>query len=210
MFKLKLFGATALAGVASISAALAADLPSRVAPPPPPPLPTIAGWDGVYVGTTYGYSFTNFKTSQATSRTRDENGQIGGAIIGYNFQSGHFVYGAEASIDLNVVRGTIPGQVGLNPSRLDTLDDTRIRGILGYEFGYFMPFVAGGAVINQTYQSTPNPNNYFGQDKTEVGWTVGAGVDVKIDPSQYLRFLPMNIGSIFGPLTFRVDYIHDE
>jgi opacity protein-like surface antigen len=210
MNKLKLFGATALASAASLSAALAADLPSIAPPPPPPPLPVIAGWDGLYVGTTYGYNFASVKTSQATSRSRDIDGQIGGALIGYNLQSGHFVYGAEASIDLNVVRGTVPGQIGLNPSRVDLLDDTRIRGILGYEFGYFMPFVAGGAVINQTYQSTPNPNNYFGQNKTEVGWTVGAGVDVKIDPSQYLRFLPMNVGSIFGPLTFRVEYLHDE
>ena len=74
-------------------------------------------------------------------------GAIGGALIGYNFQSGHFVYGGEASIDLNVVRGTVPGQPGLNASRVDTLDDVRLRGILGYEFGWWMPFVAGGAVI---------------------------------------------------------------
>ena len=210
MTKFNMFGATALAGVLSASAALAADLPSRVAPPPPPPLPVIAGWDGLYVGTTYGYNFADVRTRQATGRSRDIDGQIGGALIGYNFQTGHFVYGAEASIDLNVVRGTVPGQPGLNPSRVDLLDDVRLRGILGYEFGWFMPFVAGGAVINETYQSTPNPNNFYGQDKRSVGWTVGAGVEAKIDPSQYLRFLPYNIGAIFGPLIFRVEYIHDE
>lgn len=210
MTKFKLFAATALASAVSLSSSFAADLPSRIAPPPPPPLPVIAGWDGLYVGTTYGYSFTNFKTRQATSRSRDENGQVGGALIGYAFQTGHFVYGAEASIDLNVVRGTVPGQIGLNPSRVDTLDDVRLRGVLGYEFGWWMPFVAGGAVINETYQSTPNPANYFGQDKRQVGWTAGAGVEAKIDPSHYLRFLPYNLGAIFGPLIFRVEYIHDE
>ena len=212
MTKFKLIAATALASTVSLSTVMAADLPSRIAPPPPPPpLPVIAGWDGLYVGTTYGYNFANARTRQGASRTRDIDGQLGGALIGYNFQTGHFVYGAEASIDLNVVRGTVPGVPGLlNASRVDSLDDVRLRGILGYEFGWFMPFVAGGAVINETYQSTPNPANYFGQDKRSVGWTAGAGVDFKIDPSQYLRFLPYNIGAIFGPLTFRVEYIHDE
>ncbi|MCW6507546.1 outer membrane protein [Lichenifustis flavocetrariae] len=207
MKSLKKLGAAAFVSAASFSAALAADLPSRVAPPPLPPLPTIAGWDGIYVGSTYGYGFTNFKTSQASSRSKSESGQTGGALIGYNFQSGHFVYGAEAGIDLNVIRGNVPGQVGLNSSRLDTMDDIRFRGRIGYEFGWFMPFVAGGAVINETYQSTPNPANYFGQDKRTVGWTAGAGVDFKIDPHQIIGFLPQ---SLFGPVIVRLEYLHDS
>ncbi|MDX7951608.1 outer membrane beta-barrel protein [Lichenihabitans sp. Uapishka_5] len=210
MTKLTLIAATALAGTMALSTAMAADLPSRVAPPPPPILPTLAGWEGLYVGTTYGYSFTEARTRQTTSRSRDIDGQIGGALIGYNFQANRFVIGGEASIDLNVVRGTVPGQAGLNASRVDTLDDVRLRAIVGYDMGWWMPFVAGGAVINETYVSTPNPANYFGEDKRSVGWTAGAGVQAKIDPSQYLRFLPYNIGAIFGPLIFRVEYIHDE
>ena len=198
----------ALVGAASCSAAAqAADLPSRL-PPPPAPLPVLAsGWDGVYVGSTYGYGFTNFKTSQSTSRSRTESGQSGGALIGYNIQSGHFVYGAESGIDLNVIRGTVAGQPGLNSSRLDTLYDVRFRGRLGYEFGWFMPFVAGGAVINETYQSTPNPTNFFGQDKRSVGWTAGAGVDLKINPHNIISFLPE---SLFGPLIVRLEYLHDS
>ncbi len=46
---------------------------------------------------------------------------------------------------------------GVVPTHLDNLYDVRLRGRLGYEFGWFMPFVAGGAVINESYQSTVAP-----------------------------------------------------
>ncbi len=212
MTTFKLIAAAALASTVSLSAVLAADLPSRVAPPPPPPvLPTLAGWEGVYVGSTYGYGWTNFKTSQGVSRSRTESGQTGGAIVGYNFQTGRVVYGAEGSIDLNVIRGNIAGVPGaLTTSHLDTLYDMRFRGVLGYDMGWWMPFVAGGAVVNETYQSSVGGSVPYGDVNRRVGWTAGAGVDVKINPSQYLGFLPMNLGSLFGPLIFRAEYIHDS
>ena len=202
-------GAAALAGlVACIPAAMAADLPSRAPPPPPYIAPIlVSGWDGFYAGSTYGYGFTNFRTSQGTSRSRSENGQLGGGLVGYNFQNGHVVYGAEGSIDLNVIRGNVPGQAGLLPSHLDTLYDVRLRGRLGYEFGWVMPFVAGGAVINETYQRLQGGASFLGDTQTNVGWTVGAGVDVKFNPSSFLTFLP---SSLFGPLILRGEYIHDS
>ena len=202
------FGIAALLGAAVCSApVIAADLPLRTAPPVFAAPVLVSGWDGVYVGSTYGYGFTNFRTRQGASRSRTEDGQSGGAIAGYNFQSGHFVYGAEAGIDLNVIRGNIPGRPGLAQSRLDSLDDIRLRARLGYEFGWIMPFVAGGAVINETYQSTPNPGNNFGDVKRSVGYTVGAGVDIKLNPSAILSFLP---SSLFGPLILRAEYLHDS
>lgn len=200
------FGLAALIGAATCSGALAADLPLRTAPPTFV-APLLSGWEGPYVGSTYGYGFTNFRTSQGTSRRRDFDGQSGGALAGYNFQTGHFVYGVEAGIDLNVIRGTIPGQVGLNPSRVDTLDDIRFRGRLGYEFGWFMPFVAGGGTINETYQSIPGGIHDFGDVNRTFGWNVGGGVDFKLNPHAILSFLPE---SLFGPLILRAEYIHDS
>lgn len=200
-------GAVALASLlASSMTAMAADLPSRMAPPPYVAPVMVSGWDGFYAGSTYGYGFTNFRTSQGTSRNRSESGQLGGGLVGYNFQSGHFVYGAEGSIDLNVIRGNVPGQPGLLASHLDTLYDIRLRGRLGYEFGWFMPFVAGGAVFNEGYQRLQSPT-YLGDTQTTVGWTVGAGIDVKFNPSSFLPFLPQ---AFFGPMILRGEYIHDS
>ena len=206
-------GVAALLGATSFSAlASAADLPLRTAPPTFVAPTLVSGWDGFYVGSTYGYGFTDFTTRQATSRSRTFDGQSGGALAGYNFQSGHIVYGAEAGIDLNVIRGTIPGQVGLTGSRLDSLDDIRFRGRIGYEFGWIMPFVAGGAVINESYQSFTATTaagglTNFGRIHHEVGFTVGGGVDVKLNPRNILPFLPE---AFFGPLILRAEYLHDE
>ena len=197
---------TLLGAVAFSTAGLAADLPLRTAPPVfTTPVP-VSSWEGVYVGSTYGYGFTNFRTSQATSRSRAMDGQSGGALAGYNFQSGHWVYGVEGGIDLNVIRGTINGQAGLATSRVDSLDDIRFRGRVGYEFGWIMPFVAGGAVLNETYQSSPGPLHEFGDVRRTLGWTVGGGVDVKFNPRSLIPFLPE---AFFGPLILRGEFLHD-
>ncbi len=202
--------AVALSLLSCSVAAQAADLPPRTAPPVFTAPILINNWEGFYAGTTYGVGFTNFSTRQATSRSVSATGQNGGGLVGYNFQYGHWVFGPEGSIDLNVDRKTNSGNaVGLNPTRIDSLYDIRLRARLGYEFGWFMPFVAGGALINETYQSTVNPND-FGQNKQSLGYTIGAGVDVKINPSRFLPFNNSLTNNLLGPLILRLEYLHDE
>lgn len=212
--RLGAFGAALLCSVA----AQAADLPSRSAPPvfAASPIINIDDWSGVYVGSTYGYGFNTFRNSQALSRSSNANGQTGGALVGYNFQYGHIVYGAEGSIDLNVIRKINPGNAGLVPAENDSLYDIRFRGILGYEFGNFMPFVAGGAVLNEGYQygtsnvgafgSVPVPN-YFGRTHQTVGYTVGAGLEYKLFPQTLFPGLPSWIA---GPLILRAEYLYQS
>ncbi len=210
MSKIKTGGLVAAVGLLSCTAMVqAADLPPRTAPPAFTAPILVNNWDGFYAGSTYGYGFTNFNTRQNGSRNVSASGQTGGGIVGYNLQNGHFVYGAEGSIDLNVIRKTDPGGRGVAPTSLDSLYDIRLRGRLGYEFGWFMPFVAGGAIINETYQSQVVPSNDFGQNRQSVGYTIGAGVDVKINPARFLPFNNSFIDTFLGPLIFRLEYIHD-
>ena len=198
---------TLLGAVAISTAATAADLPLRTAPPVFTTPAPVSSWEGVYVGSTYGYGFTDFRTTQAGSRRRTFDGQSGGALAGYNFQTGHFVYGVEGGIDLNVIRGTLNGQAGvLATSRLDSLDDIRFRGRIGYEFGWIMPFIAGGGVLNETYQSSPGPLHDSGDVHRTLGFTVGGGVDVKFNPRSLIPFLP---DAFFGPLILRGEYLRD-
>ncbi len=212
----------ALAGAVTCAAlAQAADLPSRTAPPifAAAPIP-VDDWSGVYVGSTYGYGFDTFRNRQVgsttvpaavgTSHTTGDNGQAGGAVAGYRFQYGHFVVGPEGSIDLNVIRGTNAGG-GIVPAVNDSLYDVRFRGLIGYEFGHLMPFIAGGGVYNETYQRGADTAggipNYFGQNKTSVGWTVGAGLEYKFNPRDYFSFLPSFVA---GPLILRAEYIYQN
>ena len=203
-----------LVGALSCSAAAqAADLPSRTTPPVFAASPVIAldDWSGPYVGTTYGYGFNTFRDRQVgVSRSADFDGQAGGALAGYNVQYGHFVIGGEGSIDLNVIRGNIGGG-GLVAAHNDSLYDIRFRGILGYEFGQFMPFIAGGGVYNETYLSGTgglgNVPDWFGRTQSSVGWTVGAGLDYKLFPQQLFPGLPT---WLLGPVTLRAEYIYQN
>ena len=172
-----------LSGTALVQAA---DLPARTAPVPVFVAPVLSDWAGFYAGSTYGYDFTEFRTRQnnGPSHTLSKSGQSGGGFVDYNYQIGHIVLGAEGGIDLNLVRGNTLATA--TPTHIDNLYDIRLRGRVGYEFGWFMPYVAGGAVINETYQSTVAPFNDFGANHQSVGYTIGAGVDVKVDPSKLL------------------------
>ena len=91
----KTFGIAAI-GLALLStAALAADLPSRRAPPVyiPPPIPVFT-WTGYYVGGvagyqfggSNGYAFDNGGRGQAAAGRRP-NGVVGGGHVGYNFST---------------------------------------------------------------------------------------------------------------------------
>ncbi len=212
MTKLRTGGVAAAFGLLSCTAMVqAADLPLRtVAPAFTAPI-VVNNWDGLYAGTTLGYGFTNFHTKQGNgSRDVSASGLSTGGIIGYNVQFGHFVTGAEGSIDINDVRKTDGGGNGVAPMTVNSLYDIRLRGRLGYEFGWFMPFVAGGAVINETYLSQVVPRNDFGRNQQSVGYTIGGGVDMKVNPAKLLGFNNSFLSTFLGPLILRVEYIHDE
>lgn len=198
-----------LSGTALVQAA---DLPARTAPVPVFVAPVLSDWAGFYAGSTYGYDFTQFHTSQngGPKRSLSKSGQSGGGFVGYNYQVGHVVVGAEGGIDLNLVRGDERLATVGTPTHLDTLYDIRLRGRLGYEFGFLMPFVAGGAVINESYQSTVAPFNYTGSNQQSVGYTIGGGVDVKLNPAAYLGLKGGFFASLLGPLMVRVEYLHDS
>jgi len=82
----------------------AADLPR--APVKAPPV-EVVNWTGLYIGGNFGYSwgransdFTFTPTGTTTTTTSNNrqniNGVLGGAQIGYNWQSSAFLYGLEA------------------------------------------------------------------------------------------------------------------
>jgi outer membrane immunogenic protein len=109
---------TSVAAIAlTAGCALAADLPSRKAPPVAPPPPPPALWTGFYAGVNAGYTFSDSQNVNLTSLSlspaapivawaaeangvypTSNNGFIGGGQIGYNNQFGSVVAGFEADI----------------------------------------------------------------------------------------------------------------
>ena len=167
-----LLASTVLAAMTGV--AVAADLPSRMAPPvyAPPPLPVFT-WTGAYFGINAGYAFGHegqFRTTDpiigglATRNQRvSSDGFTGGGQIGYNYEFGGLggfggpgsgiVVGIEADaayMDTSRTRNlgyANDGAAlgGFNASYRSGLDYLgTVRGRVGYAFGQFLVYGTGG------------------------------------------------------------------
>ena len=183
----------ALAGLASLNAARAADLwPPNLASPVP-----VASWQGFYAGSIYGVGFGEFRSSQAASNHFTGFGETAGALIGYNWESNNFVYGLEGDLTLDSISGKDPGVApGLPATGLDMLYTSHVRGRLGYDLGQFLPFVAAGAAFNDSYQYD-TPLNQYGERRASAGLSLGLGVDWRVN------------APFLGPMVVRGEYLHD-
>lgn len=188
---------SALALIASAGLAQAADMP--VEAPIYSAVP-VANWSGFYAGTLIGYGWSEFDLDNgAASSSADVDGSTGGAVIGYSWQSGSFVYGIEGDITLHEIRGTAPLVPGLlSATDVDTLYSAHVRGRIGYDLGRFLPYIAGGFAANESYLRTDGGAGFIGDNQWLFGWTVGAGVDFKLGDT------------FIGPVILRAEYLYED
>jgi outer membrane immunogenic protein len=183
--------ATVSAAALSTSA-IAADIPMPVKATPA--VVVAPSWAGFYIGVNAGVAwhraeFTDFGGNTPLAFPRgtkywspDEAGFTGGGQIGYNFQSGNFVYGVEA--DFNYVSNKASATFAGNPfglltttTKLDWMGT--VRGRLGVTFSPTLVYVTGGwafAHFEDTW-SIPGAITQGNVDKTRSGWTVGGGAE---------------------------------
>jgi outer membrane immunogenic protein len=181
--------------VTCVAAAAAADLP----PPPgayykaPPYAAPYYNWTGFYVGVNGGGAFgtSAWDTTSSFSLT---GGQVGGTI-GYNYQMGWAVLGAEGDIDWSSIKGTTT--TGACPAGCTTSDSwlSTLRARFGYAADRFMPYVTGGGAFGNVDATTATPG-LAGGSATNVGWTVGAGLEYAITPrwSAKVEYLFVDLG----------------
>lgn len=198
-----------LAATALTTAGVAADLPSRkVAPAYIPP---VFSWTGFYAGVNAGYAFngsTNLKNvtygvggysytannGYGYTRHSDEGSFTGGAQIGYNYQMGSIVLGAEADFNYaNVEKKHYSDGLAY----LYTGDEAAVKsqvqwfGTVRARVGFtpvdrLMLFVTGGLAYGQVkttgaYYDNVNSYGFVGsKNDTRVGWTLGAGAEYAI------------------------------
>jgi outer membrane immunogenic protein len=177
----------ALAGMAS-----AADLP-----PGPPTyykapafVPPPYTWSGFYLGVNGGGGLG--RSAWDTTNAFNISGGIVGGTLGYNYQFGHAVVGAEGDIDWSGIKGSTTGGCLAGCSTGDSWLST-VRGRLGYAADRFMPFVTGGAAFGNINASTPG---LAGGSSTNAGWTIGAGLEFAIAGSWTAKaeYLYVNLG----------------
>jgi outer membrane immunogenic protein len=156
-------------------------------------------WAGFYAGVVYGAGASTANSSQAASRSVTGWGQTSGALVGYNFQAGRYVYGAEGDLSFHLLRPDDPGVPGLLSAHvIDTPVTDRLRFRLGYDAGAFLPFVAVGVASARIYEAGDVwPNVQWGQTRQALGLSIGAGLE--------WRFA----APILGPLVVRGEYVLD-
>lgn len=190
MMRRLFLSATALAAVAG--SALAADLPSRQAPPAYVPPPPVFSWTGLYLGGQVGYawgrdsfSVTDPNGVLLVSSSYQPNGVIGGAHVGYNLQLNWLVAGVEGDVEGTGYRKSATvGGVSF-ATRIPVQGSVRLR--LGVALDRALLYVTGGAAFagfDNSYQT------FLGFDevsKTRSGWTVGGGIEYALTNNWTIR-----------------------
>lgn len=159
---------------AMASPSSAADLPRPVYKAPV----YVAGfsWTGFYVGINGGYGWGKSSWTNATAATGDFNikGPLVGGTVGYNLQTGSWVWGLEGDVDLSYIKGTTTASCG--PAGCETRNRWlgTGRGRIGYAWDRFLPYITGGASFGDIKMT-----NGVGasETKTKFGWTAGAGLE---------------------------------
>lgn len=158
--------------------AYAADVVYEEPPAPAAPLetPPVNTWSGPYAGVSLGYGFSG--RTRTPGVDINTSGFVGGAFAGYNFQNGMFVYGGEADLNWANLSGDNAGVD--SKSSLDA--SLRARMGVAVTDDVLVYGTAGGAA--QSLKIT----DVAGSDRnTLVGWTAGAGVDVKMTENVFGR-----------------------
>ena len=153
---------------------------------------------------------TTTAATGATSSSANVKGFIGGGQLGYNLQSGQFVYGIETDFQWSGERGSdlvCAGACALGTAFGSSEHSLKWFGTLRGRLG-FLPterillYATGGLAygrLDSSYLSGFSGFPLLGgsTSTTRVGWTVGAGIEGAIDSNWTWKaeYLYMDLGS---------------
>ena len=161
----------------SVAAAQAADLPARVAAPAPVVVATVYNWTGFYIGANVGYGWAagTVESLGLSADVGDLKGPFAGGQIGYNYQTGQFVWGIEAD-----------GQwanINQNYTALGLAFDDKVnyfftvRGRLGVAMQNVLLYGTGGYAFGGWKSSVTNGVTTLSISDSRGGWTAGGGAE---------------------------------
>jgi outer membrane immunogenic protein len=181
-----ILGAAALIGAIWAASVEAADLPYGGYRGPytvNQPL-NFYSWAGPYLGGNLGWAW-----GSVDNNVTKPSGFVGGAQVGYNFQTGPWVFGVEGDLQATGASDTFAPWKFSNPWF------GTVRGRGGYAFNNIFLYGTAGLAFGELTGQT------FGvsESHTNIGWTVGLGAEFGLTPNwsvktEYL-FIDLNDGN---------------
>ena len=174
--------ATAI-GLLALLAAIPANAADTVFEEPPAPAapmeePPLNTWTGPYAGVTVGYGFAGETEDETFGNDIDTDGFLAGGFIGYNYQVGNIVAGAEADIGYSWADGTNAGQTS----------ESGVEGSLRARLGYVIsPQILLYATAGGAAKDLEISGGGVSDSNTMIGWTAGAGADIMITEQVFGR-----------------------
>ena len=183
-----------LAG-AMAAPSFAADLPRKA--PAYYPAPYFS-WSGFYVGVNGGYGWaTSDWNSAATTGSPKPKGALLGGTLGYNLQTGVWVWGLEADLDYSWMKGSDVGTGACAAPGCETRNTYLAtgRGRIGYSFDRWLPYITGGAALGGVKMT---PNTGLSETKSKFGWTIGGGVEYAFSGAWSVKaeYLYVDLGKV--------------
>src|SRR6516164_3457542 len=155
--------------------------------------------------TPFGLGATELGGTSLLSSSSPRGG-IAGGQVGFNWQAGMVVFGAEFDAQWSgqsnavslICTPPMPGCTATEAVKIRSLTTGRAR--IGLAFDWLMPYVtAGGALVNARDDLTVNVGGATGSfpplSGTTLGWTAGAGVDVALSSNWSARFEYLHISA---------------
>jgi outer membrane immunogenic protein len=191
MTKSLLLGSAGLVALAVLSPALAADLPVKAAPP----VVALYDWTGVYIGINAGATLSEKRWDylgplQPTGNDGAHNftGVAGGAQIGFNYQVGRWVFGAEAQGDWGRAQGTSDSLLFFNQTNRTLIDAYGlVNGRLGYALDNVLFYAKGGVgVVHEKYDVFATDTGITFASGSETRWGPAAGLGFELAFSDHV------------------------
>jgi outer membrane immunogenic protein len=173
------------------SAAQAADLPRGNYKAPAYTAPAYANWTGFYVGVNAGYGFGKSNWDIPAVSTSPK-GVLAGLTLGYNYQTGVWLWGVEGDVDYSGMKGDV-NCIGVTTCETKNTWLGTARARLGYAgWNNWLPYITAGLAAGDI-----KATDVLGSaTKTKIGWTAGLGVEYAMwsSWSVKLEYLYVDLG----------------
>lgn len=158
--------------------------PALAGGPLPPP---VVSWSGFYAGVHGGWGWGKSEFRDAMNSPANNpyfayfNGPLAGGQLGYNWQQGNYVLGAEVDGSWSFARGNTSTSAIITSSTYNNVGYTglaTLTGRVGYASGQWLAYAKGGAAyarMELTARFTPDITTY---NRDLFGAVGGVGLEV--------------------------------